>query len=140
MAQENRGFEVTDERAQLPKRATERSAAYDISVLENVIVPAHGQLIVDTGLCAYMKKNEVLKIYIRSSLGRKGLELSNKVGIIDSDYYPNQIKLLLRNYTRDNISLKAGDRVAQAIFQEYLIADNDDSDQERVGGFGSTGR
>ena len=34
--------------------------------------------------------------------------------------------------------IKKGDRIGQAIFQKILIADNDNAEGERTGGFGST--
>lgn len=34
---------------------------------------------------------------------------------------------------------KAGERMAQGIFTPYFIADNDNANGERIGGFGSTG-
>ena len=78
----------------LPTRATEGSAGYDIRVLTPdkksiEIKPLEGYVF-DTGIKACMGKDEVLKIYIRSSVGiKKHLILSNVVGIIDSDFYNN---------------------------------------------------
>ena len=34
--------------------------------------------------------------------------------------------------------IKKGDRIGQAIFQKFLIVDNDNAEGERMGGFGST--
>jgi dUTP pyrophosphatase len=37
------------------------------------------------------------------------------------------------------LHIKKGERVAQAIFEKYLLADGDDAEGERNGGIGSTG-
>jgi len=94
-----------------------------------------------------MQDDEVLKIYPRSSLAKKyGLTLSNNVGIIDKDYYNNpdnegHIMISLRNFGRKDIMLRKGERVAQGIFERYLVSPfEDDVNTERNGGFGSTGK
>ena len=35
---------------------------------------------------------------------------------------------------------KKGDVIGQAIFQKYLIVDNDNAEGDRIGGFGSTSK
>ena len=42
------------------------------------------------------------------------------------------------NLKDEDVQIKKGDAVCQAIFQKFLIADDDNADGERVGGFGST--
>lgn len=110
------------------------------------ILPGHNA-VVFTDVKAYMQPDEVLKIYIRSSLAVKlGLVLTNSVGIIDSSYYSNpdndgNIGISLTNTSGKAITIKAGDRIAQGIFVKYLTADNDESlNDERAGGFGSSGK
>ena len=39
-----------------------------------------------------------------------------------------------------NLTINKGDRFAQGIFSKYLLVDDDSSDSERAGGFGSTGK
>ena len=36
--------------------------------------------------------------------------------------------------------IKKGDVIGQAIFQKYLIVDNDNAEGDRIGGFGSTSK
>ena len=36
--------------------------------------------------------------------------------------------------------IKKGDRIAQGMFINFLLSDNGNSDEERVGGFGSTNK
>lgn len=101
--------------------------------------------LVKTGIKAYMQKGEVLKLYIRSSMAaKKGLALANLVGVVDKDYFNNEdneghIMLPLINLSALPVFIPAGTRIAQGIFETYLVADQDDSQGVREGGFGSTG-
>lgn len=131
----------------LPNRKTAGSAGYDFYLPFAITVPAHGYSnIVPTYIKAYMPKDEVLLLHIRSSIGiLRGLTLANNTGIIDSDYVDNvenegNIGLRLYNHTDKPIVLKAGERVMQGIFVKYQIVDEDDAIGERKGGTGSTGR
>ena len=144
-----RGFEIIkgyDEIAELPKRGTKFSSGYDIKAAKTIIIQPNSIGIVETGIKAYMEENEVLKVYVRSSMGiKKNLTLANQVGIIDSDYYNNpsnegHIFVAIRNNNSEEVTINAGDRIAQAIFEKFLIADEDHVlTEERTGGIGSTG-
>ena len=130
----------------LPKRGTKRSAGYDFALIEETVIPAGKIVWGKTGLKAYMADDEVLFIYPRSSLARKrGLMLSNNVGVVDSDYYGNpdndgHIMISLYNFTDKEVVLPIGERVAQGIFQKYLVVSNEEEiHNESLGGFGSTG-
>ena len=39
-----------------------------------------------------------------------------------------------------SLEIKKGECIGQAIFQKYLISDNDSAEGERTGGFGSTNK
>lgn len=149
-----RGFEVAkgfeDKQINLPIRKTKYSAGYDIEAAEDCIVPSFKKgdkpTLVKTGLKAYMQPDEVLCLYNRSSNpGKKGLIMANSVGIIDADYYGNpdndgHFMFSFINIKDEDIQIKKGDAIGQAIFQKYLVVDNDISTGERMGGFGSTNK
>lgn len=131
---------------QLPTRADERSAGYDFyAPVDVTILPSH-KTIVFTDVKSYMLEDEVLELYIRSSLAiKKGLMLSNNVGVVDASYYSNpdndgNIGIALVNTSGTVVELKAGERFAQGIFKKYLVADADSATGERTGGFGSSGQ
>ena len=98
-----------------------------------------------TGVKAYMLEDEYLGLYNRSSNPKKlGLILANGVGVVDSDYYDNpdnegEIGFAFYNIFPWAIKIKKGDKLGQGIFHKFLKADNDDANNEREGGFGSTG-
>lgn len=142
-----RGFEKIEKYgdANIPKRGTNKSAGYDIESIEDVYIEPGTTKVVLTGLKAYMMDDEVLKLYIRSSLAiKKGLTLANNVGIIDADYYNNlsnegHIMVALTNLSDSTVAIKKGDRIAQGIFVKYLTSDDDQTlSSERIGGIGST--
>ncbi len=131
----------------LPERSTKHSAGYDFAVLQETLIPAKQIVWGKTGVKAYMQQDEVLFMYPRSSLARKrGLTLSNNVGVIDCDYYGNpdndgHIMISLYNFTDQDVVLPKGERVAQGIFQKYLtVSDEKTITSSREGGFGSTGK
>lgn len=129
----------------LPKRETAHAAGYDLSVAEETSIAPGEIVLVPTGVKAYMQDGEVLYLYDRSSNPRKkGLVLINSVGVIDGDYYGNlanegHIFAQMKNITDQTITLAVGERIVQGVFMPFLIADGDQADGERTGGFGSTG-
>ena len=44
------------------------------------------------------------------------------------------------NIKDEDVEIKKGDCIGQAIFQKYLVTDNDNASGERTGGFGSTNK
>ena len=145
-----RGFEIVsnelrehlEEEIKLPQRNDEGSAGYDLRTPCKIIIPPHSHSnLIFTDICAYMQKDEVLKIFDRSSIGiKKGLVLANGTGIIDSSYYPRNIGIKLYNTSDKEVVLEKNERFCQCIFEKYLTIDNDVCvNTERLGGFGSTG-
>ncbi|MGO9377042.1 MAG: dUTP diphosphatase [Dissulfurispiraceae bacterium] len=130
----------------LPKRQTKRSAGYDIEAAEDTIIEPGKVTVVKTGLKAFMDDDEVLTLHIRSSIAfKKCCSVINDVGVIDSDYFNNpdnegHIMVGIINHSGTPFTIKKGERVAQGIFQKYLLAGDDNADGERNGGIGSTGR
>jgi len=147
-----RGFEIAkgweDKGINLPIRKTAHSAGYDVEAAENCIIPVFKQgmkpTLVKTGIKAYMQPDEMLCLYNRSSNpGKKGLVMANSVGIVDSDYYGNpdndgHIMFAFFNFKDEDVEVKKGDAIGQAIFQKFLVSDDDIATGERKGGFGST--
>lgn len=148
-----RGFEVVRDDArkfadlaiQLPTRGSKIAAGYDFYAPEAFTIPAGKTYVVWTDVKAYMQEGEVLKLYVRSSIGiKRGLVLANGTGIIDADYYGNSsndgnIGIALFNCRDQEVSIEAGERIAQGLFQAFLVADNGNTDSSREGGMGSTG-
>ena len=133
------------ESIQLPKRATKGSAGYDFYTPMNIVLKPGKTIKIPTGIRCEMNPTWVLMIYPRSGLGFKfRLQLNNTVGIIDSDYYfsdnEGHIFIKITNDTNENrtVEVKKGQGFAQGLFMQYGIVEDDDTTEERNGGFGST--
>lgn len=88
--------------------------------------------------------NYFLAIYPRSGLGTKGIILSNSTGVIDSGY-TGLIQLDLYNRSKEAITIKPGDRVAQGVLQKVthplfkVVDEFTDYSERGEDGFGSSG-
>ena len=147
-----RGFEIVKDEARknkekeiiIPTRGSKSSAGYDFYTPISFTLKPNQKMIVWTDIKAYMMEDEVLNIYVRSSIGiKKGLVLANGTGIIDSDYYSNidndgNIGIALTNISSEEVTIDENERIAQGIFIKFLEADNGNSNEERKGGIGST--
>ena len=129
----------------LPTRATKGSAGYDYFAPFDITLKPGETIKIPTGIRCYMEEGWVLKNYPRSGLGFKfRLQLNNTVGIIDSDYHyssnEGHIMSKITNDTNENktVSIKKGDGFIQGIFLEYGITYDDEVNEIRDGGFGST--
>lgn len=120
-----------------PLKSSEASQALSYKILKPTLVP--------TGLKVYMQEDEYLQIVNRSSNPLKRfLALPNGVGIIDADYYNNEVNeghvyVQLINFGLTDYTIEKGDRIAQAIFTPFLKTDGDMGGMtKRNGGFGSS--
>lgn len=129
----------------LPKRATKKSAGYDIFMPITVTLKPNETVKIPTGIRVSMREDYVFMIYPRSGLGFKyRLQLNNTVGIIDADYYDSDneghmfVKLTNDTNEEKTVTMEKGTGFAQGIFMQYGITDDDDVEAIRNGGFGST--
>ena len=88
--------------------------------------------------------NSVMKLYVRSSIGLRGLSLANGTGIIDSDYR-GELMACIFNHSGNEVIIEHGERIVQGIIQEYselsIYEVSGLTQTERgEGGFGSTGK
>lgn len=133
---------------ELPKRSTKHSAGYDMFCPERVEIPPYkigdNPTMIKTGVKAYMQDDEYLMLCNRSSNPKKKkLIVPNGVGIADADYTDNEdnegeLGFLFYNLSNETVVIEKGEKLGQAIFQKYLVTDDDVADGIRNGGFGST--
>ena len=149
-----RGFEIAkgfeNKGINIPYRKTKYSAGYDIEAAEDTVIPSFKKgmapTLVKTGLKAYMQDDEVLMLYNRSSNPKKkGLILANSVGVVDKDYYGNtdndgHFMFAFYNIKDEDVFIKKGEAIGQAIFQKYFVIDDGNAEGIRDGGFGSTNK
>lgn len=146
-----RGFEIAkgweDKGINIPVRKTRYSAGYDVEAAEDVVIPPYKPgikpTLIPTGLKAYCMEDEWIMLVNRSSGPKKGVILPNSIGVVDHDYYNNidndgHFYFQFWNFKDEDLVIHKGDVIGQAIFQKYLLANDDSAEGERVGGFGST--
>ena len=132
----------------VPKYATPGSAAMDLTAhLAEPLTLAPGQrTLLPTGIAISLPSADyVALVFARSSMGVKhGINLSNGVGVIDSDYR-GEIKVGLTNHSDAPYTIQPGDRVAQLAVMPVVqacvqVVDELDETDRGAGGFGSTGK
>ena len=131
--------------SRLPTRAASGADVYDYYAPRGIACKPGKTFKVLTGIRARIDEGWVRTLYPRSRLGfRYRLQLNNTVGVIDSDYYGSDneghIQAKITNDSREGkeLKLEAGTGFMQGIFLEYGITEDDDADEIRNGGFGST--
>ena len=143
--------------AKLPEYQTLQSAGADFFCAEDVVIPSSLKHIlrrklieitptmIHTGIKANMEPDEGLFLFNRSSNPKKkGMILSNGVGVVDADYYGNEsndgeIMFPFYNFHPWDVKIKAGEAIGQGVFLKYLRPENAKvKDTKRMGGFGST--
>ena len=127
----------------LPTRATTHSAGYDFYSPIDVVIEPGKSCFFFTDIKANMYWDNVLMLYVRSSMGKHPVVIANGTGIIDSDYYSNEdndgnIGFRLLNLGDKPYEIKIGDRIGQGVFLKYGTVKDDNTNTERKGGFGST--
>ncbi len=131
-----------------PHYATAGAAAMDLCACmdEPRTIAPGARTVIPTGIAIALPSAEyVALVFARSGLGiKKGICLSNGVGVIDSDYR-GEIGVGLINLSDEAYTVMPGDRVAQMMIAPVVcpaltFVDRLDDTARGEGGFGSTGR
>jgi len=130
----------------LPQYHTAESAGFDIAASADTTVPMGEVAKIPTGLVIAAPKGHFLLISARSSLAlKKGLMMANGIGVVDPDYAgPNdEIHIIVHNFTKQDVEVKKGERLAQGIFflpvEQAEWQEVEQLRQTDRGGIGSTG-
>jgi len=129
--------------AKLPTRASAFSAGYDLSSVENTVVPARQRKLIKTGLSFTIPVGHYGRIAPRSGLAlKKGIDVG--AGVCDADY-TGEVCVILFNHSDEDFVVNDGDRIAQFILEKISTPDieivNELCDTGRGdNGFGSSGR
>lgn len=131
-----------------PEHATPGSAGFDLraNLEETVIMKPFERKLIKTGLFMEIPKGHVGYVCTRSGLAlKKGLQVLNAPGIVDSDYVL-EVGVILINLSNEDVVIEHGERIAQMVISEYkkiefvgVNTTNEFASTERTGGFGSTG-
>lgn len=130
----------------LPRRATPRSAGYDVRSAEPDFELDPDEIrAVGTGWVLELPRGVECQVRPRSGLAaRHGVTVPNSPGTIDPDYR-GELKVLLQNLGPSPVRIDRGDRIAQLVFARFESPDlreiHEVTETTRgAGGFGSTGR
>jgi len=162
-------FEPLSADVLLPKRATSESAGYDLSahlpggavrvsiagqeeMRDVAAVGGRGSVTLAPGERALIPLGFKARIpagyhgEVRPRSGaafRKGIEIPNSPGTIDSDYN-GEWMVPVKNGDSKPITIEHGERIAQVVFVPHVSAEFERGEvgrtTERDGGFGSTGK
>lgn len=128
----------------LPSYQTAEAAGFDLAAREDVRVPPGEVRLVPTGLVIEVPHGCFLGIFARSSTPlKRGLMVANGVGVVDPDYAgpDDEVKVQVLNFTRDEVLVRRGDRIAQGIIIPCVRVEWSEGETRGTsrGGFGSTG-
>lgn len=133
---------LLSENARLPRRASPYSAGLDLMSAQDVVVPAHGSVVVNTDLSIRCPVGTYARIAPRSGLAARNM-IDCLAGVVDADYRGN-VGVVLINHGGADFEVGAGDRIAQMILEKVSFAlatevHELDGTVRGSGGFGSTG-
>ena len=129
----------------LPSYGTAEAAGFDLSAAHDVTIAPGQVVLVRTGLVIEVPSGYFLGIFARSSTPlKRGLLVANGVGVIDPDYSgpTDEILIAVLNFTRSDVHVARGDRLAQGIVLPAPHISWEEVPELRDaarGGFGATG-
>ena len=87
------------------------AAGHALYATEEVLIPAKGQILVDTGLEIGLPRGTYPRIDPRSGIANKE-RINVGGGVIDVDY-TGEVKVILMNHGTQDCLIQAGERIAQ---------------------------
>ena len=119
---------------------------YDVYCAVSVIIPAHGQAMVSTGIAVECSSpiGDPLGALLRDKSSMAVRRLTVTGGVIDSGYR-GEIRVLMENLGDAAAEIKAGDKIANLIPYPVLtgavtVVEELADSSRKDGGFGSSGR
>lgn len=129
----------------LPKYETSGSVGFDILARQTTTIGPSAIELIPGNIIVEVPKGYMMAIVSRSSTPRRrGLESPQGIGVVDQDYHgpEDEIKVQVKNFTKQTVIVQRGDKIAQGIFLPVAIIEWDVSKRHfkstSRGGFGST--
>ena len=132
---------MLDEGAFVPERAHSTDAGLDLRTPKRYVVPAHGSVVIDTGVHIELPNNTVGMLKSKSGLNVKH-DITGE-GVIDIGY-TGSIRVKLYNNSTEPYVFNRGDKIIQLVILPVLlsdiaIVDSLEATERGDNGFGSTG-
>tara|TARA_R110000744_G_scaffold87056_5_gene170126 strand:- start:555 stop:986 length:432 start_codon:yes stop_codon:yes gene_type:complete len=136
-------FKKTNANAVIPSKNHDNDTGFDVTSIQNRVIPARGSAVVDVGLkFAFIDHGFWIKVEGRSGLGFK-YGIIPHPGIIDQGYR-GDAGIKLYNFTDEDYKVHAGERIAQfVVYKNYGIEVSEGEIMESKRGekgFGSSGK
>ena len=139
--------------AKLPTRSTTYDAAYDIYALESGGIIGGSKAMIRTGISIRIPQLQAPFRVYGSMRSRSGLSARHNIevgaGVIDQGF-EGELCVILYNHSldvREYFHYEKGDRIAQLVLEVHITPPvvevkefEELKDNDRVGGFGSTGK
>ena len=109
-------IKLLSSKAKMPSKGSRMAACHDLYAMEEVLIPAKGQTLVDTGLAVGLPRGTYARIAQRSGLANKK-RINVGGGVIDADY-TGEVKVILMNDGTQDCLIQAGERMAQLIVEK----------------------
>jgi len=133
-----------DKSLPLPVYETNGSVGFDIMARIDTVIKPKEIFMVPSNLIIEVPEKYMLVVASRSSTPlKKGLTPPHGFGIIDHDYCgpEDEIKVLVYNFTENDVLIGKGDKIAQGVFvriDKFNWNEVDELKSSSRGGFGST--
>lgn len=134
-----------DQTLPLPQYETSGAVAFDLLAREDVLVPGGEIALIPANVVVKTPPGYMLLLASRSSLPlKKGIVMSNGIGIVDQDFCgpDDELKIQILNIKAAPALISRGERIAQGIFVKIEKVEWSEVEQLNAksrGGFGSTG-
>ena len=130
-----------------PQYAYPTDSGFDLFSTEEVEIESFGRSLIPTGLHIDIPDGYEVQVRSKSGLALKqGLMVLNSPGTVDQGY-TGEIQVILFNTTKNNVIIKKGQKIAQAVISPVVSGkwikltkvDNINNKDRGEKGFGSTG-
>src|SRR5437868_7772000 len=107
--------------ARIPTKGSKKAAGHDLYSMEEVTVPARGQVLIGTEIAIGLPENTYTRIAPRSGLASRN-GITTNAGVIDADY-SGEIQVLLANLSEKDHQIQTNNRIAQMIIEKIVMSD-----------------
>lgn len=128
----------------LPEYKTSGAVAFDLYSRIDATLEPQAPTLLPTNLIIQVPEGYALIIASRSGLSKRGLRMSNGIGIIDQDFHgpEDELQMLVYNFTSEPVQITKGERLGQGILVATPKVEWQEVEPQKAdsrGGFGSTG-